>query len=66
MSYQWLRLQKMIIKTPTNPVFDFLINTRPRPNKGDEIFYIAFMGRFLGISGLRLGDTGVEVLWGKM
>ena len=56
----------MIIKTPTNPVFDFLINTRPRPNKGDEIFYIAFMGRFLGISGLRLGDTGVEVLWGKM
>ena len=66
MSYQWVQVRKMRIKTPRNPVLNFYLNTRPRPNKGDEIFCISFFGYFLGVSALRLGDTGVEVLWGRM
>lgn len=55
----------MIIRIPNNPVFSFSFNTRPRMHKGDEILAISFLGRYMGINGLRF-DNGVEIVWGKI
>lgn len=56
----------MILRIPNNQVFSFCINTRPRMHKGDEILAVSILHYFVSIVGLRCGDSGISIYWGKL